>query len=54
MPAVREDSKELVEQQALLALSHLSDKDKAKVLKYIESLLILEKIKDDQGSPAQN
>lgn len=54
MSAAPEDTNALVEQQALAALGHLSDKDKVKVLKYLESILTLEKIKDDQGSPAQN
>jgi hypothetical protein len=42
--------KNTVEEQALQALSHLSDKDQAEVLKYIESLVTLEKVKNDQGS----
>jgi len=39
-----------VEQQALAALSHLNDEDKAKVLEYIGSLITLEKVKNDQAS----
>jgi hypothetical protein len=50
MPAALEESKNLVEQQAANALSHLSDRDKEKVLKYIESLLNLDKIKNDEAS----
>jgi hypothetical protein len=52
MPAASEESKALVEQQAANALGHLSDRDKEKVLKYIESLLTLEKIKNDEASSA--
>ena len=43
-----------IEQQALHALTHLSDKDKASVLSYIESLVTLEKVKNDQRSPTQD
>jgi hypothetical protein len=43
-----------VEQQALHALAHLSDKDKASVLSYIESLVTLEKVKNDQRSSTQD
>lgn len=52
MPAAPEESKDLVEQQAANALGYLSDRDKEKVLKYIESLLNLEKIKNDEASSA--
>lgn len=50
MPAVLEENKNLVEQQAINALNHLPDKDKEKVLKYIESLLNLEIAKNDKAS----
>jgi hypothetical protein len=50
MPAALEDKKQLVEQQALSALNYLSDRDKEKVLKYIQSLLFLEEIKNDEAS----
>jgi hypothetical protein len=43
-----------VEQQALLALNHLDEEDKSKVLKYIESLITLENAKHDQGSITQD
>jgi hypothetical protein len=43
-----------VEQQAIKSLNYLSDEDKAKALKYIESLITLEKIKNDQTSATKN
>lgn len=45
---------ELVEHHALMALRHLSDADQEKVLEYIEHLLTLEKVKNDQGSSTQD
>jgi hypothetical protein len=50
MSAALDDKKQLVEQQALNALNYLSDRDKEKVLKYIQSLLSLEEIKNDEAS----
>jgi len=50
MPASPEVTKMLVEEQAINALNHLSDKDKEKVLKYIQSLLTLEEVKNDKAS----
>ena len=51
MPVSPEETKSLVEEQAINALSHLSDKDKDKVLRYIESLVNLEQVnKNDQTS----
>ena len=46
--------KSSVEQQAISALNHLSPEDKTKALKYIESLVTLEKIKNDQTSATEN
>jgi len=43
-------AKNTVEEQALQALRYLSDDDQAAVLKYIDSLVTLEKVKNDQGS----
>jgi hypothetical protein len=54
MSAAQEDHKQLVEQQALNALHYLSDKDKQKVLEYIESILTLENTKNDQASSAKD
>jgi len=42
--------KSLVEEQALQALQHLSQEDKSKVIEYIDSLITLEKVKNDQTS----
>jgi hypothetical protein len=39
-----------VEQQALKALNYLSEEDKSKVLKYIESLVHLEISQNDETS----
>lgn len=39
-----------VEQQALLALNYLSEEDKSKVLRYIESLVHLENTQNDKTS----
>jgi hypothetical protein len=39
-----------VEQQALNALNYLSEEDKSKVLKYIESLVQIEAPSNDQTS----
>lgn len=50
MPADSTNLKDLVERQALEALEHLSDKDKHKVLEYIQSLLHLAEVKNDQAS----
>jgi len=51
MPVSPEETKSLVEEQAINALSHLNDKDKDKVLRYIESLVNLEQVnKNDQTS----
>jgi hypothetical protein len=50
MPAPLEEAKSPVEEQAIHALNHLSDKDKEKVLKYIASLLTLEQINHDEAS----
>ena len=49
MPAdsVEHDS---VEQQAIKALAHLEPEEKVKVLEYIESLVNLHEIHNDQGS----
>lgn len=49
MPA---DSSEqhTVEQQAVNALAYLNDKDKHQVLQYIDSLILLETVKNDQRS----
>ena len=52
MPADSSERK-AVEQQAINALNFLSDKDKEKVLKYIESLVTLEKVKNDERSAVQ-
>ena len=55
MPAAQtEEEKSLIEQQAIDALSHLSDSDQAKVLAYIESLLNLAAVKNDQRSVTQS
>ena len=51
MPASPEETKLMVEEQAINALAHLSDKDKEKVLRYIESLVTLEQVKkNDEAS----
>jgi hypothetical protein len=49
-PTANEVQQSTAEQQALQALSYLSDEDKKKVLLYIASLYHLEKAKHDQRS----
>lgn len=40
-----------VELQALAALQHLNANERKKVLDYLKNLIILEKVKNDQGKP---
>jgi hypothetical protein len=49
MPAAVVEN-EAIQQQAIKALAYLSDEDKLKVLEYIDSLVNLHKIHNDQGS----
>jgi len=49
MPADSETLK-AVERQAITALAYLSQSDKHKVLQYIDSLMLLEKVQNDQRS----
>jgi hypothetical protein len=43
-----------VEQQAIDALSYLNPEEQTNVLSYINSLINLDSVKDDQRSPAQD
>lgn len=49
-----QDKSDSVKQQALNALQHLDEKDKEHILKYIQSLLTLDKAENDQRSSTQN
>lgn len=49
MPADSEAHK-AIERQAIDALAYLSPADKHKVLQYIDSLMLLEKVQNDQRS----
>jgi hypothetical protein len=49
MPATL-PSNQNIEQQALEALNYLSEDDKTKVLKYIESLIFLQTSQNDETS----
>lgn len=52
MPA--DSTNKTVEQQAIDALSYLNQEEQYNVLNYINSLVNLNSVKDDQGSPAQD
>jgi hypothetical protein len=52
MPADSTDK--AVEQQALNALSYLSPEEQRHVLEYINSIINLDKTKNDQGSSVKN
>jgi hypothetical protein len=52
MPADSTDN--TVEQQAIDALRYLDSEEQTNVLRYINSLIKLDSVKDDQRSAAQN